>query len=93
MGQLHKSFTDEQIKVLLQTYCQGKMRRADIQEILSAYSDDVGRQFQAMAITHSSRCRPLIPVHVDHPVKAKRHWKTNHILNQPVKAMVSVFFS
>jgi hypothetical protein len=35
MGQLHKSFTDEQIKVLLQTYCQGKMRRADIQEILS----------------------------------------------------------
>ena len=34
MGQLHKSFTDEQIKVLLQTYCQGKMRRADIQEIL-----------------------------------------------------------
>jgi hypothetical protein len=34
MGQLHKSFTDEQIKVLLQTYCQGKMRRANIQEIL-----------------------------------------------------------
>ena len=35
MGQLHKSFTDEQIKVLLQTYCQGKMGRSDIQEILS----------------------------------------------------------
>jgi hypothetical protein len=34
MGQLHKSFTDEQIKVLLQTYCQGKMGRSDIQEIL-----------------------------------------------------------
>ena len=34
MGQLHKRFTDEQIKVLLQTYCQGKMRRANIQEIL-----------------------------------------------------------
>ena len=34
MGQLHKNFTDEQIKVLLQTYCQGKMSRSDIQEIL-----------------------------------------------------------
>jgi hypothetical protein len=34
MGQLHKSFTDEQIKVLLHTYSQGKMGRADIQEIL-----------------------------------------------------------
>ena len=34
MGQLQKSFTDEQIKVLLQRYCQGKMKRADIQEIL-----------------------------------------------------------
>ncbi len=34
MGQLHKNFTDEQIKILLQRYCQGKMRRADIQEIL-----------------------------------------------------------
>jgi hypothetical protein len=34
MGQLHKSFTDEQIKALLQAYCQGKMRRADIQDIL-----------------------------------------------------------
>ncbi len=34
MGQLHKRFTDEQIKVFLQRYYQGKMRRADIQEIL-----------------------------------------------------------
>ena len=33
MGQLHRSFTDEQVKVILQKYCQGKMRRADIQEI------------------------------------------------------------
>ena len=34
MGQLHKNFTDEQIKVLLHTYSQGKMGRVDIQEIL-----------------------------------------------------------
>ena len=34
MGQLHKRYTDEQIKVLLQGYCQGKMSRADLQEML-----------------------------------------------------------
>lgn len=34
MGQLHTQFNNEQIKVLLQRYCQGKMRRVNIQEIL-----------------------------------------------------------
>jgi transposase len=35
MDQLHKRFTDEQIKVLLQGYCQGVLRRAEVQEMLS----------------------------------------------------------
>ena len=35
MSQLHKRFTDEQIKVLFQGYGQGKINRADIQEMLS----------------------------------------------------------
>lgn len=48
MVQLHKNFTDEQIKVLLQRYCQGKMRRADIQEIL-----DIGKtRFFALLKTY-----------------------------------------
>ncbi len=34
MGQLHRRFSDEQVKVLLQSYCQGKIRRADLQEML-----------------------------------------------------------
>jgi len=34
MDQLHKRFTDEQIKVLLQGYCQGIMSRNEIQELL-----------------------------------------------------------
>jgi hypothetical protein len=34
MGQLHKRFTDEQIRVLLQGYSQGKLSRADLQEML-----------------------------------------------------------
>ena len=35
MSQIHKRFTDEQVKVLFQGYCQGKMNRADIQAMLS----------------------------------------------------------
>jgi len=34
MSQLHKRFTDEQIRVLLQGYCEGKMPRAEIQNML-----------------------------------------------------------
>ena len=34
MSQFHKRFTDEQIKVLFQSYCQGQIRRADLQEML-----------------------------------------------------------
>lgn len=35
MDQLHKRFTDQQIKVLFQGYCQGVLRRAEVQEMLS----------------------------------------------------------
>lgn len=34
MSQLHKRFTDEQIKLLFQSYCQGKISRADLQEMM-----------------------------------------------------------
>jgi hypothetical protein len=34
MCQVHKRFTDEQIKVLLQGYDQGQLRRTDVQELL-----------------------------------------------------------
>jgi len=34
MPQLHKRFTDDQVKVLLQGYCQGLLARAEIQEML-----------------------------------------------------------
>lgn len=35
MDQLHKRFNDQQIKVLFQGYCQGVLRRAEVQEMLS----------------------------------------------------------
>jgi len=38
MSQLHSRFTDEQVRVLFQSYCKGKMSRADVQEIL-----DIGK--------------------------------------------------
>ena len=34
MSQLPNRLTDEQVKVLLQGYCQGKMKRTEVQEML-----------------------------------------------------------
>lgn len=34
MVQLHKRFTDDQVKVLLKGYCQGLLERAEVQEML-----------------------------------------------------------
>jgi len=35
MDQLHKRFTADQVKVLLQGYCQGTMSRAEVEEMLN----------------------------------------------------------
>ena len=35
MDQLHKRFTVEQVKVLLQGYVQGTMSRAEVEEMLN----------------------------------------------------------
>ena len=34
MAQLHRRFANEQVKVLLNGYCKGLLRRAEIQEML-----------------------------------------------------------
>ena len=34
MSQIHKRFTDEQVKVLLHGYCQGLLVRSEIQDLL-----------------------------------------------------------
>lgn len=34
MSQIHKRFTDEQVKVLFQGYCQDQLARTDLQELL-----------------------------------------------------------
>ena len=31
MSQIHRRFTDEQVKVLFQGYCQGQLARIDLQ--------------------------------------------------------------
>ena len=35
MDQLHKRFTADQVKVLLQGYCQGTMSRAEVEEMMN----------------------------------------------------------
>jgi len=35
MSHVHKRFSDEQVKVLLQGYCQGQLSRAELQELLA----------------------------------------------------------
>ena len=34
MSQLHRRLTDEQVRVLLQSYCQGQLRRAEVRDVL-----------------------------------------------------------
>ena len=34
MSHIHTRFTDDQVRVLFQAYCQGQLRRADLQELL-----------------------------------------------------------
>ena len=34
MSQIHKQFTDDQVKVLLEGYCQGQLSRAEVQDVL-----------------------------------------------------------
>ena len=34
MAQLHRRFTDDQVKVLLNGYCQGLLKRAEVQDML-----------------------------------------------------------
>jgi hypothetical protein len=34
MSQIHRRFTDEQVKVLFQGYCRGQLARTDLQDLL-----------------------------------------------------------
>jgi hypothetical protein len=36
MSQLHRRLSDEQVRVLLQSYCAGQLKRADVQDVLEA---------------------------------------------------------
>ena len=52
MTQLHRRFTDEQVRVLLRGYCQGLLTRADIQEmvIVRTLVQDAGRRADPHAV-------------------------------------------
>ena len=76
MNQIHKRFTDEQVKVLFEGYCQGKINRADIQEMLSIgksrfftllkeYRRDPG----AFSVAYQRRTSARLPADVETEVK------------------------
>ena len=63
MTQLHKRFTDDQVRVLFRGYCQGLLKRAEIQEMLDIGKKNLKRtpetgQFSYNYLTIRA-CRPL----------------------------------
>ena len=76
MSQIHKHFTDEQVKVLFQGYCQGKIKRADIQEMLSvgksrffALLKEYRRDPGAFSVAYQRRTSARLPADVETEVK------------------------
>ena len=75
MDQVHKRLTTEQVKVLLQEYCQGLLDSSSIEGVL-----DIGRsRFFALlneyrhapdsfSITYERRSRPRLAVHVEEEI-------------------------
>jgi len=76
MNQIHKRFTDEQVKVLFEGYCQGKINRADIQEMLSigkscffALLKEYRRDPGAFSVAYQRRTTARLPADVESEVK------------------------
>jgi len=76
MNQIHKRFTDEQFKVLFEGYCQGKINRADIQEMLSigksrffALLKEYRRVPGAFSVAYQRRTSARLPADVETEVK------------------------
>ena len=76
MNQIHKRFTDEQVKVLFQGYGQGKINRADIQEMLSigksrffALLKEYRRDPGAFSVAYQRRTSARLPADVETEVK------------------------
>ena len=76
MDQLHKRFTVEQIKVLLQGYCQGMMTSDEIEKMLNigkthffALLKDYRQDPQAFSITYQRKTPAKLSVNVEAEIK------------------------
>ena len=76
MNQIHKRFTDEQVKVLFEGYGQGKINRADIQEMLSigksrffALLKEYRRDPGAFSVAYQRRTSARLPADVETEIK------------------------
>jgi hypothetical protein len=72
MVQLHKQFTDDQVKMLLHGYCQGLLSRDEIQEMLSigktrffAILKEYRQDPEAFSITYKRRTPGRLPTDVE----------------------------
>jgi hypothetical protein len=72
MVQLHKQFTDDQVKMLLHGYCQGLLSRDEIQEMLSigktrffAILKEYRQDPEAFSITYKRRTPGRLPADVE----------------------------
>jgi len=88
MSQLHKHFTDEQVRVLFQSYCKGKMSRADIQEML-----DIGKSHffvllkeyrqnpDSFSIAYERRMNPRLSTEIEQEIKKALLWEKEIVEN------------
>jgi transposase len=72
MTQLHKRFTDDQVKVLLNGYCQGLLARAEIQEMLGigktrffALLNEYRQDPQAFSVAYERQTPGRLPAAVE----------------------------
>ena len=76
MNQIHKCFSDEQVKILFQEFCLSMITRADIQEMLSigksrffALLKEYRRDLGAFSVAYQRRTSARLPADVETEVK------------------------
>jgi transposase len=74
MDQLHKRFSDDQIRVMLQGYCQGLLSRAEIQDMLGVSKSRffvLLKQYRENPATFSVAYRRVTPAKLSVAVEAE----------------------
>ena len=84
MSQIHKQFTDDQIKVLLKGYCQGQLSRVEVQDVLKigksqffklikAYRQDPDGFTVTYQRTSPGRLSAEVEAEIEHALLREKH--------------------